>query len=298
MGSYIDRFLVLLCKLIARMPFWVIQGMADIFYVLLFYVLRYRRKIVNLNLTNSFPKKSPKEIRMITKKFYHHISDLGLETIKFYGMTEAEFDDRFKIHNLDIYEKYYQKGKSIIVVGMHYNNWEWSAAMQRYVKHLFLGVYNPFSNNKLVERFILDIRERFGADSIPFSNAPRAALEGNSSKRPRAIVLYADQTPPPTSQFWTTFLNQETAFFAGVMKIAKKTNQPVVLHHTRKTGRGRYEIFSHILIDNPSEVEPEEILRAYINKLEEIIKDEPQYWLWSHRRWKHKRPANIKLHDR
>ena len=298
MESFVDRFLVILCKLTARLPFWVIYGMADIFYVLLYYVVRYRRKTVHENLINSFPEKSPDEIRKITKKFYHHLSDLGLETIKFNRMTEKQIDDRFKVHNLDIYEEYYKQGKSIILLGMHYNNWEWSGSMQRFIKAQFLVVYNPMRKNKELEKFILQTRERFGAKSVAVNHSVRSALEFNKAERPGALILGADQTPPSYSQFWTTFLNQETAFFAGPMKIAIKTNQPVILHHTRKIGRSRYEVFHYKLIENPSEVKPEEILLAYIKKLEEIIRAEPEYWLWSHRRWKHKRPVNIEIHER
>jgi len=298
MSSLIDRFIVLLCKITAKLPFWVIFGMADIFYVLLFYGVRYRRKVVHENLVNSFPEKSPKEIKAITKKFYHHLSDLGLETIKLYGMTEKEIDDRFKLNNLDIYHEYNNQGKSIIVLGMHHNNWEWGGTMQRFIKSQFLVVYNPVRNNKKLERFILDTRERFGAKSIQVNHSVRTALEFNKAERPGALILGADQTPPPNSQFWTTFLNQETAFFTGPMKIAIKTNQPVILHHSRKVGRSRYEVFHYKLIENPAEVKPEEIMIAYITKLEEIIKAEPEYWLWSHRRWKHKRPANIELYQR
>lgn len=298
MNSFVDRFVVVLCKLTARLPFWVIFGLADIFYVLLFYVFRYRRKIVHENLTRSFPEKSEKEIRKITIKFYHHLSDIGLETIKFSRMTEKQIDDRLKIHNLDIYEEYYQQGKSIIVLGMHHNNWEWSGSMQRFIKAQFLVVYNPVRKNKALERFILDTRERFGAKSIPVNHSVRIALAFNHAERPGSLMLAADQTPPPNSQFWTTFLNQETAFFAGPMKIAIKTNQPVIMHHTRKVGRSRYEVFHYKLVENPAEVKPEEILMAYVRKLEEIIHAEPEYWLWSHRRWKHKRPANNNLVER
>jgi len=298
MNSILDRFVVGLCKLTARLPFWVIFGLADIFYVLLFYVVRYRRKIVHENLVKSFPEKSPEEIHRITKKFYHHLSDVGLETIKYSHMTEKEIDKHLKIHDLDIYEEYYNQGKSMIVLGAHHNNWEWSGSMQRFIKGQFLVVYNPVRKNKALERFILDTRERFGAKSIQVNHSVRTALAFNANERPSCLMLAADQTPPSYSQFWTTFLNQETAFFAGPMKIAKKTNQPVILHHTRKVGRGKYEVFHYKLIENPDLVEPEKILMAYVRKLEEIIQAEPEYWLWSHRRWKHKRPANIELHER
>jgi KDO2-lipid IV(A) lauroyltransferase len=298
MNSFGDRLVVVLCKITARLPFWVIFGLADIFYVFLYYIVGYRRKVVHENLVRSFPEKSSEEIRKITKKFYHHLSDLGLETIKLYGMTEKEIDDRLKVNNLDIYEEYNNQGKSIVVLGMHHNNWEWSGTMQRFIKSQFLVVYNPVRNNKQLERFILDTRERFGAKSIQVNHSVRTALEFNKAERPGALILGADQTPPSNSQFWTTFLNQETAFFTGPMKIAIKTNQPVILHHTRKVGRSRYEVFHYKLIENPAEVKPEEIMIAYISKLEEIIKAEPEYWLWSHRRWKHKRPAHIEMYPR
>lgn len=296
MNSIPDRFVVILCKITARLPFWVIFGLADIFYVLLYYIARYRRKVVHENLTKSFPEKSAEEIKRITKKFYHHLSDLGLETIKYSRMTEKEIDDRLKIHNPEVFEEYYQQHKSVILLGMHHNNWEWCGSMQRLIKAQFLVVYNPVRKNKAMERFILDTRERFGAKSIPVNNSVRTALEFNNAEHLGVLILAADQTPPSYSQFWTTFLNQETAFFSGPMKIAAKTNQPVILQHTRKTGRSRYEVFFYKLIENPAEVKPEEILMAYVRKIEEIIRAEPEYWLWSHRRWKHKRPANTELY--
>lgn len=294
----LNRLVVILFKLTARMPFWLIWVLSDIFYVFIFYVARYRRKTVHENLTNSFPKKSPKEIRVITKKFYHHLSDLGLETIKYSRMTEKEIDSRLKIHNPEIFEEYYQRHQSVILVGMHHNNWEWCGSMQRFIKARFLVVYNSVRNNMELERFILDNRERFGAKSILVSQSVRTAFQFNNTEQPGILILAADQTPQPNAQFWTTFLNQETAFFTGPMKIAVKTNQPVILQHTIKVGRSRYEVFFHKLIENPAEVKPEEIILAYVKKIEEIIQEEPEYWLWSHRRWKHSRPNNIELHKR
>lgn len=298
MNSILNRLVVVLCKLTARLPFWLIWVLSDIFYVFIYYLVRYRRKTVHENLINSFPKKSPKEIREITKKFYHHLSDLGLETIKFNQMSEKEIDDRLKIHDLEIFEEYYQQHKSVILLGMHHNNWEWSGSMQRFIKAHFLVVYNPVRNNKALERFIIDTRERFGAKSIPVNHSVRIALGFNNSERPGVLILGADQTPQANAQFWTTFLNQETAFFTGPMKIATKTNQPVLLHHTRKVGRSKYEVFFYKLTENPLEMKHEEIMLAYIKRIEEIIQAEPEYWLWSHRRWKHTRPANAELYKR
>lgn len=298
MDAILDRFVVVLCKLTARLPFWVIYGMADIFYVLIYYIFRYRRKVVHENLTKSFPEKSPEEIKRITKKFYHHLSDLGLESIKYHHMTEKEIDARLKIHNPEIFEEYYQQGRSVTLLGMHHNNWEWCGSMQRFIKAQFSVVYNPVRKNQALERFILDNRERFGARTVPVHHSARIALEYNNAERPGVLILVGDQTPKSNAQFWTTFLNQETAFFTGPMKISVKTNQPVLFQHTRKTGRSKYEVFYYKLFDNPAQVKPEEILLAYIQMMEDIIKAEPEYWLWSHRRWKHKRPEGTELHPR
>ncbi len=297
MEKFVDNLLVIFCKITSRLPFWMVYCLADFFYFLLFYVFKYRRKIVHENLIRSFPEKSLKEIRQIEKKYYHHLSDVGLETIKFYGMTEKQIDERFKIYGLDIYEEYYRQGKSIVVLGMHYNNWEWSGYMQRFIKAQFLVVYNPVSKNKKLERFILDTRERFGTISVPVNEAVRTVLDYNHKKLKWCLMLASDQTAPAASQFWTTFLNQETAFFIVPAKIAIKTIQPVIMHHTRKISRGRYEVMHYKLVDNPSDFSPEEIMMIYVRKLEEIIQAEPEYWLWSHRRWKHKLPVNVELHQ-
>ena len=293
-----DRILVFFCKLIARLPFRIIYGLSDIFYVLVFHVIRYRRKDVHMNLTRSFPEKSPEEIRQIMKKFYHHLCDLGLETIKLSRMSEEEMGKRITLHGDNSLYDYYNQGRSYILLGMHYNNWEWCLFLQSYLKSTFYVVYNPVRSNKALEKFILDARSRFGAQLVAVHQSVRTALEFNKVNSSRCLVLLADQTPPANSQFWTNFLNQETAFFAGPMKIAIKTNLPIAFHYIRKTGRGYYEAYCDTLIENPSMYTEEEITMMYIRKMEEIIKAEPEYWLWSHRRWKHKRPANIELNER
>ncbi len=298
MQKILNHFVVLICKFIARLPFWAIYGLSDIFYVLIFHVIKYRRNVVFRNLTKSFPEKTQEEIRAISKKFYKHLADLGLEALKYSHMTEKEIDDRLKIHGLEIFEEYYNQNRSLIVIGMHYANWEWCLSMQRLLKARFKVVYNPMRNNPEFEEFLTESRERFGAKSIPVNHSARVAMSFNNASEPSGIFLAADQTPPWYAQFWTSFLNQETAFFPGPMKIAAKTNQPVIVQHTKKVGRGRYEVYHYKLIENPAEVEPGEILSAYVNKLEEIIKAEPEYWLWSHRRWKHKRPEGVPLHKR
>lgn len=291
-----DRIVVFFCKLIARLPFWLIYGISDFLYIMAFHIVRYRRKVVHINLTKSFPEKSPEEILLITKKFYHHLCDFGLEMLKLSRMSEEDMKKRVLMYGDGTLPEYYAQGRSYILLGMHYNNWEWCLFLQRYLQSTFYVLYNPVRSSKAIERFILDARARFGAQLIPVNHSVRTTLEFNKSKDSRCLVLLADQTPPANSQFWTTFLNQETAFFAGPMKIAIKTNLPIAYHHIRKIGRGKYEVHYNTLIENPSLFTEEEITMIYVRKIEEIIKAEPEYWLWSHRRWKHKRPVHTEMY--
>jgi KDO2-lipid IV(A) lauroyltransferase len=210
-------------------------------------------------------------------------------------MNESDVDKRLKINGLEIYEEYYKQGKSVILLTMHYNNWEWLGAMQRFMKIQFSYVYNPMRSSSEFEDFLLQSRVHLGGKSVPIHHSVRVALSFASGEKPQGLMLVADQTAPNNSQFWTTFLNQETAFFSGPMKIAVKTNQPVVLLHIRKTGRGHYEFCNYKLVEDPASVKPDDILLTYIRRIEQIIKDEPEYWLWSHRRWKHKRPEGTEL---
>ena len=276
-------------------PFKAIYIISDILYFILYYVVRYRKRVVVENLTHSFPEKSPEEIKAIMKKFYQHLCDISLETLKYSRMTAQEVDQRLKMSGLEVYEENYNQGKSVIMLPMHYNNWECIGAMQRFLKIQFSYVYNNMRSNPEFEDFMLRTRTRFGGTSVAIGHSVRTALSFAKSDTPQGLMLVADQTAPGNSQFWTTFLNQETAFFTGPMKIAAKTNYPVVLLHIRKTSRGHYEFCNYKLVENPAEVDPNEIMLAYVRKLEEIIREEPQYWLWSHRRWKHKRPADIPL---
>ena len=295
MKSFFNRLVVVACKLVAILPFRVIYILSDIMYFIIYYIVGYRKKVVYENLKHSFPEKSQQEINTIMKKFFQHLCDVSLETLKYSRMNEKVVDERVKMRGMEIIEEYYKQGKSVILLTMHYNNWEWTGAMQRYMTAEFSYVYNDLRSNREFENFMLKSRVHLGGKSVPVGHSVRTALSFASSSKPQGLMLVADQTSPSNSQFWTTFLNQETAFFSGPMKIAVKTNQPVVFLHIRKTSRGHYEFCISKLIDNPAEVNSDKILLAYVRKIESIIKAEPEFWLWSHRRWKHKRPENIPL---
>lgn len=290
-----NRFLVGILIGISYLPFWIIYGFSDFIYLLVRYIIRYRYNVITQNLTNAFPEKSAKEIATIRNKFYRHFCDLFFEAIKLYSISEKQLTKRFTIKGADIVNQYFDDGKSIIALAFHHNNWEWCSYLATQVKHRVLMVYNPVRGNQAMEKFLLRSRGKWGGEAVPVHKTARTTISHNLKGQLTGLWLAADQTPLANSKFWTTFLNQETPFFSGPEKIAIKTKQPVFFQHVRKLKRGHYEVEYSVLFDEPHKVPEKDILLAYISKMEAIIVKEPDYYLWSHRRWKHSRPENIPM---
>lgn len=294
----LNKLLVGLLIFISHLPFWLIYGISDFFYLLVRYVIKYRKKVILENLSHAFPEKNENEIEKIAGKFYRHFCDLSLETIKLYSLSEKQVKKHIHYKGTDLLNSYFDEGKSTIVLAMHHNNWEWCSTVQLYLNHIILMVYNPIRGNQAFEKFLLHAREKWGGVCVPVHKSARTSFEFSRKGKPNILWLAADQTPAETSKFWTLFLNREAPFFSGPEKIAKKTNQPVVFHRTKKIKRGHYEVEFTTLFENPAEVNEKDILLGYIEKMEEIIREEPEFYLWSHRRWKHKRPEGIQLTER
>lgn len=290
-----NETLVLLLKFISILPFWIIYGISDIMYVMLKYVVGYRKKVIYENLTHAFPEKSADEIKTIANKFYRHFCDFALETIKLHGMSEEQMDKRVKVVGTDLIDSFSKSGKSVIIMGFHYSNWEWASSLQTKSKHRLLMVYNPLRGNSAMERFISHSRGKWGGVSIPVQKSARALFEYIKKGEPAALWLAADQRPPANSPFWTPFLNREAPFFSGPEKLAIKTNNPVLFFYMRKVSRGKFEAVISKLFDEPAKEEPKDILLTYIRKMEEVIHETPEYYLWSHKRWIHKRPEGCEL---
>jgi KDO2-lipid IV(A) lauroyltransferase len=266
------------------------------FYVM-YYLVRYRRKVVTQNLRNSFPEKTEKERNIIERKFYHHLSDLFLESIKAYSMTEQDFSKRIDLTQVfRVFDEEYQKGRGLIAFSTHYANWEWMLYAATHKTHKYLVVYRILANPDY-EQFITGIRTRFGAIPLPMEHTYKTILDYARRNELFGAWFCADQTPPPTTHFWTSFLNQETPFFQGADKIAHKTNAPVYFLDLRKLKRGYYKAELIKMSDSPKDLPENELLHLYAKKMESIIRETPEYWLWSHRRWKHKRPANTPLYE-
>jgi KDO2-lipid IV(A) lauroyltransferase len=291
----VNRILAGILKLISYLPFRIIYAISDFLYLLVRFVVKYRKKVIIENLSCAFPEKNEKEINQIAGKFYRHFCDLSLETIKLYSLRKKQITQRIHYKGIEQLDAHFEKGESIIVLAMHHNNWEWCSTVQLFIKHTVLMIYNPIRGNQALEKFLLQSREQWGGICTPVHKSARTTVDFYRRGTPAVLWLAADQTPKATSKFWTTFLNREAPFFSGPEKIAKRSGLPVYFHRTTKVGRGRYEVEFTPLFLQPKEEKEQNILLAYIRKMEEIIREEPEFYLWSHRRWKHKRPENIQL---
>lgn len=274
----------------SKLPFFVLYGISDFAYFIIYRVIGYRKKVVFENLQNSFPEKSKAEIAQIAEKFYRHISDLFIEFLKGYSITKDEVNERIKIINLDVLKKYTDKNQSVIIVTGHISNWEWLLHPLNLSGITMDVVYQKLSS-PLFEKLTLFIRTRFSSTPlIEKQDTIKKTVERNDITR--ALVLGSDQSPQNwRSAYWTTFLNQDSGFFNGTEKIARKLEYPVIFSEMRRVKRGYYEIeFTEIAHPIAFEnMAPGEITERFVRILEKSIQKYPSDYLWSHRRWKHKK---------
>ena len=290
-STHIGIFFV---KGIAKLPFLFIYFLADIFYFVVFYLVGYRKKVVLVNLKNAFPEKSEKEIKTIARNFYHHFADLMLETIKMREMTETDFSKRMVYKNTEAVNRFFEKGQSVVLLTMHYNNWEWSKGLPLVLKHRILGIYKPLHNAQF-DVFMNHSREKLGIEMVQNANTLRRIMKANKNSEAVLTWLAGDQTPPEYHTLWFMFLNQEAMFYPGPAVISKRFNHPVFFQKTEKISRGKYQTTFELLFEIPEEASEVEIMKTYIQKMEEVIRETPEFYLWSHKRWKHRRPASQPL---
>lgn len=295
-GNFSSNTGIFFLKQLAKLPFGVIYLLSGLFYLFVYYVMRYRKNVVIENLKNSFPEKTEPEIQKTARLFYKHFSDLTLEVIKLGGMKENQFRKRMIVKNGETVNRYFEQGRSVVVLTMHYNNWEWSSCLPLFVKHKILGVYKPLHNHRYNE-FMNKNREKMGAEMVSNSQVLRRVIKAQKENDPVFIWLAGDQTPPLFHKFWLRFMNQEAMFYPGPAAISRRFNFPVIFQKTVKKEQGVYETAFEVLFENPENFSETEIMKAYIKKLEETIREQPEYYLWSHKRWKHKRPKNVPLQE-
>lgn len=277
----------LFVKPISRLPFSALYIISDLAYFFGYKLGRYRVKVVNRNLRKSFPDKSEKEITKLRRQFYHHFADIIVESFKIFSITEEEAMARFKVNNPEILDQYANEGRSILLVGGHYNNWEMLAVgISGYIRHEAVAIYHRLGNKFLDAKF-LSSRGKFGLKMISRQEV-RDYFATNDKLT--CTIFGADQSPSIAKKvYWMDFLNQDTPVMFGVEKFAKEKNAPVIFGGITKVKRGHYEFDMEVLFDDPSQCEYGEITRSHTLRLEKQILEDPQYWLWTHKRWKRKR---------
>jgi KDO2-lipid IV(A) lauroyltransferase len=271
------------------LPLPVLYLFSDFFYLFIYYLPGYRRQIVRNNLKNSFPEKNEKEILIIEKKFYHHFCDLFVETLKLTHMSNKQLMKRIKLTNPELLEKLFNEDRDVVAILAHYGNWEWQVCNPLYSKLHHVSIYKPLQN-KYFDHFMISLRSKYGMKFSPMSNIAREVISNRNKNVRTAYAFISDQTPPTGDlNFWTNFLNQETPVYLGAEKIATKYDMAVVTFFVQKIKRGYYSYSAELLFDHTVGLSEHVITETHVKKLEKIIQEKPEYWIWSHRRWKYKR---------
>ena len=275
--------------LLSLLPFRILYLLSDAVYVLLFYIIGYRKKVVHANLQNSFPQKSAAEIIAIQKKFYHYFCDLLLETFKTLTISRKKMLEHCSLSDeaASLFASLADEHKSLIIVMGHHGNWEWAGnTFSICCKHQLYVIYHPLSN-QYFNGLICKMRQRFGTRLIPMKDTFRDMIKNKDELNATAFI--ADQSPSPVKAHWMQFLNQDTAVFLGTEKIAEKVKYPIVYVSVRKLTRGYYTLTAELLRLPPNTGTEGDITAAHTQKLEADIVAQPETWLWTHKRWKHKR---------
>lgn len=278
-----------LAKLLGLLPMRVLYLFADFFYFIVYYIIGYRKEVVRRNLQASFPEKTAHEREQIEKKFYHHFADLMAEYIKMTQVSEKEMQQRIFIENPEILHKLFNEGRSVFLALGHCGNWEWfGMAFYLFSKHNAFAIYKRLSNSDF-DGFVKSLRTAIGPVQMIESRSAYRSLK-QAGDQQNAVVIAADQSPSGTEQdFWTNFLNQDTAFFTGLEKMATALDYAVVFVENIKVKRGVYKVVLSPISLDPKKEEPNYIIDSYAQLLEQTIVRNPYNWLWSHRRWKHQR---------
>jgi len=281
---------------LSHLPYWCLYRLSDVLFVLFFHLSGYRKKVVMSNLKRSFPDKSPREIHEISRKFYRHFCDLIVESIKNFSISLEECQKRMKTTNPELVAKYARQGKHVIVAAGHNNNWElWGIVSAMHFEHELIAIYKPLSN-AFFDKKMRQTRQKYGMRMEPMSAANGILAEPGA--KPKALVLAIDQSPGnPQKAYWTRFLNQETGVLFGTELYAARYEIPVVYGHLKKVKRGYYEVTYEVFTEDGSKHPYGEITRGMTAVLEKDIIAEPEFWLWSHKRWKHPMPANRTLDE-
>ena len=292
MNKIVYYILVSVLFVLNKLPFCVLYLLSDIFYFLVYYIVRYRRKVVRDNLVKSFPEKELKEIVKIEKRFYSSLCDWFVEVIKYYGMDEKEIRKRMVVTGLEETRRVLAEGRSCVCYMGHLFNWEYVTSLALYFndKDLVVGdIYHPLEN-RMFDRLIKKMRDQYGAESITMANTLRRIVQISKEKKKFLIGFIADQVPTWESiHHWVDFLHRDTPVFTGTEKIARRTGAALFFVKMKRVKRGYYTAHFELFAEDASKMAEFEPTNRYYELLEKEIKENPELWLWTHNRWKRTR---------
>ncbi|RKS03437.1 lysophospholipid acyltransferase family protein [Flavobacterium sp. 102] len=275
--------------LISILPFRLLYIVSDAVYVLVYYVIRYRRKIVRQNITLALPHLSKKEQLAVEKESYRHLCDMFLEMIKTMTISEKEMDKRFTFTNLELYQELEKEQKSIALMCAHYASYEWVVSMNKHISFEGYAIYKKVAN-KHFDKLVKDIRSKFKATLIT-TRETIPTVEKNYKTKHLGIYGFASDQSPQLSKthHWGTFMGIETPIHTGAEMLAKRYDMNVIFLRTQKIKRGYYQATFELMFKNPKEVPNYEISDEFLRRVEKQIYEAPEYYLWTHKRWKHKK---------
>jgi len=271
-------------------PIPVYYFLANLFFYVIYYILRYRRPLVRKNLNNAFPELSRAETDRIERTFYHYLADTFLETFAFFSMKKNDFAERFDVLNRDLIQTYLSSGKNVLILLGHYGNWEFGCSSPLFIDYPFYTLYKPQSI-RFFNDAIMQSREKFGMQLLPYPDLYKKVIS-LLKKCPVVVLMLADQRPKPEKNArWITFLNQPVTIFRGADNIHQALNGVVLYAKVIKIKRGHYSIEVVPIKDDSYPLANEKsITEKYMKLLEENIRLDPGCYLWSHDRWKFKKP--------
>ena len=282
--------------LLSLLPMWVHYLFSDILYLIIAHVVRYRHRVVWKNLSTSYPDKSEQELKKMQRQFYRHMCDLVAETIKYTTISDKNIMRRMTFKGSEQVAEILNGGQSVALLLGHYGNWEWVSSLVLWLRPLvnenvIMGqIYHPLEN-KVFNRVVLKTRGRMGSDSVAKNDTLRWILGNKRNGHPTILGYINDQVPKwENIHHWLTFLNhKDTPVFTGIERIVHSQNQAAVYVDVKHVGRGRYECEYHVITCHPEQMGEFELTNIYFQRMEQTINRAPQYWLWSHNRWKRTR---------
>lgn len=291
------QFAFYLLYVLSWLPLWFLYAASTLLSLIAHYLVRYRLSVVEQNIAMSFPEKSRKERQRIIRGYYRHMGDLLMEALYNLRATPDQIKRHYHIVNREILDRIYEHGQSAVLISSHYNNWEYMVAgLNILFLHHGIGVGKPLQDKRF-GKLLTRQRTRYGTEVVDQTNVRETIAYYEQHHVPCAYMLLSDQCPSNSyKSYWTTFLHQETPFLYGAEYFARKYALPVVYYEVHKVHRGQYDVVFELLSENGAAEEPYAIEQRYVDRLEKLLQSKPDYWLWSHRRWKRSRPAEVPIH--